>query len=876
MVACFVSFITKTTLDKIKIGSGVEYIKDALFLGMASGSEGQPVNVWNQPPGVQFQGNNFDFKKELKDEFTINMTDPAFTNRERIWTMVWNRREVLFKNLTDAVAQIMTLRQQLNKPKKITKIKEKVIQLKDKILGKTPDNVKLYKVKFDALLAEVTDYHVQLVDTVGAIAQLQLELLAAPEPNSAAGQAPDAAAAVPEATAEVRPRPNNVFEVEYDGKPYTRVKVAERVTEVMTKDDYQSLWNDVVQDIQTLYPVACAAKEVENLRKRMHDEDVFSDVPEKSIMTKEDFTKLYPDNDDVSKMQEFEREFTQIVRNMNVIFIGLVQSVRVIERLPVVDGYVPPPAAQLAASNASAATTGGGDAAAAGSEPLVQPPPASVVSTPPPSADAGGGDSAAASSESLMQASPAGVSGSPQSSVVQAGSGGPGLTGVALEMKRLNDKIEAQDKELKELTKLNGQAAHFKMKFDGATDDYVKASKEKLEWKGLAEKMWNAIDDRFKTEGVPIQSGEGVKAVNKLKDELKKAETFEIERNALETENKALRVSINSIDATLTARLMNGVKREDVVKQLVALDEAQSAFLKANTFTDLNDITTKKGEWIQKISQLQGLCDQARIEVTDLRSERDAHVAQIQELEGYHRCIDYVMDVNHLNHVVDQEAAFGKLCDDHFAEFKRIKASLTSLSDENKALLATIQQYENVAKANAGADPTTLQSRLETASSENLRLQGDLGSLNTKLQQAILDMSLETGKLKTVTQQYNDSQQQAEIYKNTLAGCRRELAAEKKQHSALQASKAATGGAGPKASHADTSATVGLDDTVSRLLLQLQVLRHPVAGTSINDKARQIAQAINRSLDGIGSRDAKVEIFRLIMKHLGITGGNTQ
>jgi hypothetical protein len=59
----FNSFINKTSLYKIKIGSGVEYIKDVLFLGMASGSEGQPVsagNGFNEGPGVEFQGMNFD------------------------------------------------------------------------------------------------------------------------------------------------------------------------------------------------------------------------------------------------------------------------------------------------------------------------------------------------------------------------------------------------------------------------------------------------------------------------------------------------------------------------------------------------------------------------------------------------------------------------------------------------------------------------------------------------------------------------------------------------------------------------------------------------------------------------------------------------
>jgi hypothetical protein len=68
-----------------------------------------------------------------------------------------------------------------------------------------------------------------------------------------------------------------------------------------------------------------------------------------------------------------------------------------------------------------------------------------------------------------------------------------------------------------------------------------------------------------------------------------------------------------------------------------------------------------------------------------------------------------------------------------------------------------------------------------------------------------------------------------------------------------------------------------LDDTVSQLLVQLQMLRHPVGGTSINEKAQQIAQVITRFLDGIGSTDAKIEIFRLIMTHLKIVPtGNTQ
>jgi hypothetical protein len=55
------------------------------------------------------------------------------------------------------------------------------------------------------------------------------------------------------------------------------------------------------------------------------------------------------------------------------------------------------------------------------------------------------------------------------------------------------------------------------------------------------------------------------------------------------------------------------------------------------------------------------------------------------------------------------------------------------------------------------------------------------------------------------------------------------------------------------------------------------MLRSTASASSIDDKAKQVARVINMFLDDIGSTDAKVEIFRLIMTHLKIvTGSNTQ
>jgi chromosome segregation ATPase len=114
-----------------------------------------------------------------------------------------------------------------------------------------------------------------------------------------------------------------------------------------------------------------------------------------------------------------------------------------------------------------------------------------------------------------------------------------------------------------------------------------------------------------------------------------------------------------------------------------------------------------------------------------------------------------------------------------------------------------------------------LKSQLDVATGELAVLQTAIGGLNTKLAQVRQDLVLETAKLGAVTKQYNHSQQQADIFENALNECRKELAEEQKQHKLLKTTKAPTGGTGPKADHADTSATAKLDDAVSQLLLQL-------------------------------------------------------
>jgi hypothetical protein len=93
------------------------------------------------------------------------------------------------------------------------------------------------------------------------------------------------------------------------------------------------------------------------------------------------------------------------------------------------------------------------------------------------------------------------------------------------------------------------------------------------------------------------------------------------------------------------------------------------------------------------------------------------------------------------------------------------------------------------------------------------------------------------------------------------------------RNGALLASQTSTGRRAPPMPLSSDPSLTELDDVVSSLLREFRLLARPAGGTSTNEKAQQIAEAINRVLDTISNQNVKVEACRMIVKRLHLTPG---
>ncbi len=839
-MACFVSFITKTALSKIKIGSGVEYIKDVLFLEMTQA--GQPAKIplpdFNEPIAVSFNNvEHKDLKKIINDWFKVGEDDTSVRNQNMLWEMVLNRRNKLYLAVVAAVAK----RNEELKTHGKQAVETIIAQQGITQIDKTPSK----KISFGKVVEEVHHYFAQLKTTVDEIAELQLTSLSLHLPNVDALPATAAGAELQEAGQSVTLPVGNANTaqtlntssvddvvdgdyVEWKGFKYEKtVGVDDFSTSVEQSDKSIHAWKKAMQEKNSFLKYLNEA----NVELHKCKSAVGQSQEDVVVIVGQDFGNEDTMTIDVIKDNAVgaRDEYLALLIERGKLYTQFKNVVAEIKKVPNISGestLVQDAAA--GGGGSAAAVTGGTDnpAGSGGISPLM----VAHAST----AATGGGGLAAPNREPAVQ-SPAVVVDTQivQTPQIPAGSGGnsPPSPGVVNEMRKLNVQIEAQKKELTELRQENGRLKHTELQYQQLTENHALMTKEKDEWKQAAEKMWYAIDGSYKNgltltnknAGQPAtQTGNGVVVIQKMKKDMDDLKHLNFEAKRLQDENNDLKASLATIDAVLTTgRLANGAKREDVVTRLVTLEDTQSAFMTANEFNGLDDIKTKKVTWTQKISDLQNLCEQARIEIADLKMDRDAGVDKIKALQVYHSCIDFVMDRNHLNRHVNKEEDFKNLCDEHFTQFRKLESDMSGLVDENSALKVRIHKIIEDAKASAHANPTALKSQLDVATGELAVLQTAIGGLNTKLAQVRQDLVLETAKLGAVTKQYNHSQQQADIFENALNECRKELAEEQKQHKLLKTTKAPTGGTGPKADHADTSATAKLDDAVSQLLLQL-------------------------------------------------------
>jgi chromosome segregation ATPase len=200
-----------------------------------------------------------------------------------------------------------------------------------------------------------------------------------------------------------------------------------------------------------------------------------------------------------------------------------------------------------------------------------------------------------------------------------------------------------------------------------------------------------------------------------------------------------------------------------------------------------------------------------------------------------------------------------------------IAGAITTLREEKDTLQQEIAKFEDkMAKLNA-KHPDQLAAQLADEVAQKLALARDKAAKVREL----TDATNELGKAKDDVSTANAEKQRALdrlLHRdNELKdGIKRydDLHAEYQRELAKHASSSGARLAPPPS---DSSGTVELNDTVSRLLGELQLLTRKPGDSSVDEKIKQIAAAIDKAFDATTRKSVKVELLRLIVRHFSVS-----
>jgi hypothetical protein len=175
-------FYTQIVLDENMIVSGVEYIKDVLFLCMSGTVPPAGVAAKSKAQSVKFDGETY---SDLGNALAFDVNYKAQTN-DNSWQTAWERRTLLSTIVVLAIAQRDELRKEQSKPpidtkRIVTKVVAKDFNINQ--IGKS-------QPRFLDLVEEVHSIFAQLKTVVDEITELEKYVppAAAPPPAAAAGE----------------------------------------------------------------------------------------------------------------------------------------------------------------------------------------------------------------------------------------------------------------------------------------------------------------------------------------------------------------------------------------------------------------------------------------------------------------------------------------------------------------------------------------------------------------------------------------------------------------------------------------------------------------------------------------------------------------
>jgi predicted nucleic acid-binding Zn-ribbon protein len=208
-----------------------------------------------------------------------------------------------------------------------------------------------------------------------------------------------------------------------------------------------------------------------------------------------------------------------------------------------------------------------------------------------------------------------------------------------------------------------------------------------------------------------------------------------------------------------------------------------------------------------------------------------------------------------------------------------ITECVRNLRKEKEGLESVINQFK-VDMAKLTNDPSQLGAEVVKIKSANLDLEQNVAASSTELANVKGELLTAKGKfqkceddLVQCQSKLGAAEHDLDSYKTRLQDDQQKIVDLEKRNAALVASQTSAGRSAPPGSSSSDPSPAELDDVVSRLLREFQLLVRPAGGTSTNEKAQRIAEAINKVLDTIPNQNVRVEACRMIVNRLHLTLG---
>ena len=276
---------------------------------------------------------------------------------------------------------------------------------------------------------------------------------------------------------------------------------------------------------------------------------------------------------------------------------------------------------------------------------------------------------------------------------------------------------------------------------------------------------------------------------------------------------------------------------------------------------DLRQVKSKLDKLNQEISDFKIQRDQAQVykRVSDHIVKKQGWDATPTEKE-----VKDVYDAD-MKSLEDSRNAFSPAITNN----ELIAGAIKTLFKENERLQIEIKAFEQGVTDIAAKNPDELASQLSTANATILKLQGD----NAAKVSELANMTNELGKVKADASTAHAEKKGAldallDRHAKLREAAKRYDDLNDKYKIELTKNMPLVGARHPPPP-SDASGTAELNDTVSKLLRELQLLRHKAGDISVDEKIKQVVEAINNAFNATTRDSAKKEILQLIVRRWG-------